>query len=186
MVQAKAGATRIDSEVTDADRFRETMVAMLGGENLRQHREAAEALAGEQPSLTYDQAGKERFRHNLTAAARIVPLHVTLENLAGIGSQPWRLADAGLSENRDLPWIVSVGHLELLLEFFELPALFIHFLTRAATSESHWPVSGERRDRLGGALRRGRAALGPICRPRIHIRSGSSQCWTSTRSSAAG
>ena len=80
--------------------------------------------------LSLDQAGKISFRRDLGPVRRVLPLHVTLENLAGLGAQPWHLTAAGLSEDRDLPWIVGIGHLELLLEYFELPALFVHFLTR--------------------------------------------------------
>lgn len=129
-VQAKAGATRIDTEASDPVRFRKTMVEMLGGKNLRQHREAAEVLALDSPRLTLDQAGREPLVRKLAGIKRVVQLHVTLENLAGVGAQPWLLSDAGLSEDRDLPWIVAIGQLELLLEYFELPAVFIHFVLR--------------------------------------------------------
>jgi hypothetical protein len=130
LVQAKAGMTRIDTEATDPDRFRQTLVDLLGGANLRQHRDAVEALTAAAARLSRDAAGAKPFRRDLSAIRRVLPLHVTLDDLAGIGSQPWLLADAGLSKDRDLPWIVGIGHLELLLEFFELPALFLHFLVR--------------------------------------------------------
>jgi hypothetical protein len=130
VIQAKAGVTRIDTEATNPGRFRQTLIDLLGGENLRQHRDAVEALTSAGAKLSRDAAGEKPFRRDLSAIARVLPLHVTLDDLSGVGSQPWLLADAGLSLDRDLPWIVGIGHLELLLEFFELPALFIHFLIR--------------------------------------------------------
>lgn len=130
ILQAKSGVTRIDTEARDEERFRDTLVEMLGGENLRQHRDAAAAVAGAGARLTLDPAAKIPFRHDLGGIRRVLPVHVTLDDLSGVGAQPWHLETAGLSEDRDLPWIVGIGQLELLLQYFELPALFLHFLVR--------------------------------------------------------
>lgn len=130
IVQAKSGVTRIDAEAANEARFRETLVSMLGGENLRQHRDAIEALTSEDAQLTLDPAGDLPFRRDLSGIRRVLPLHITLDDLSGVGAQPWHLTAAGISEDRDLPWIVGIGHLELLLQYFEIPALFLHFLTR--------------------------------------------------------
>jgi hypothetical protein len=130
VVQAKSGVTRLDTEVSDPDRFRETLVALLGGDGFRQHRDALAALSPPGGNLTRDVAGTEPLRRNLDGVARIIPLLVTLEDLSVVGAQPWLLVDAGLAQETDLPWIVGIDSLELLLEFFELPAIFIHFLRR--------------------------------------------------------
>jgi hypothetical protein len=130
VVQAKAGVTRLDTEAANPERFRETLVGLLGGENLRQHRDGAEALKAEPPTLSHDQAGEDRLLRSFEGISRILPLHVTLDDVSGAGAQPWLLIDAGIATSDDLPWIVGIGQLELLLEFFELPAVFLHFLTR--------------------------------------------------------
>jgi hypothetical protein len=130
VVQAKSGVNRIDTEASNPERFRKSLVELLGGENLRQHRLGREAVSEAGARLSLDQAGTAVFRPDLAGVRRVLSLHVTLENLAGVGAQPWHLQTAGISEDRDLPWIVGIGHLPLLLEYFELPALFLHFLTR--------------------------------------------------------
>jgi hypothetical protein len=129
VVQAKSGVTRIDTETGDPDRFRDTLVNLLGGENFRQHRDALAALTSG-TALTRDAAGEKPLRRNLETVSRVLPIHVTLEDLSAIGAQPWLLIDAGLAEDGDLPWMVGVDLMEMLLEYFELPALFLHFLTR--------------------------------------------------------
>ncbi len=78
VVQAKAGATRVDTELDDRERFRNTLVELLGGEDLRQHRDGRQAIEAGVP-FTRDQAGHERFDHDLGGVARVLPLHVTLE-----------------------------------------------------------------------------------------------------------
>lgn len=129
VVQAKSGVTRIDTETGDPGRFRDTLANLLGGENLRQHRDALDALTSG-TALTRDAAGETPLRRNIDNVSRVLPIHVTLEDLSAIGAQPWLLVDAGLAEDEDLPWIVGVDLMEMLLEYFELPALFLHFLTR--------------------------------------------------------
>ncbi|MGN6256084.1 MAG: hypothetical protein ACTHO8_14060 [Solirubrobacterales bacterium] len=129
ILQAKSGATRIDTEVGDPVRFRQTLTELIGGENFRQHRDAISALTSK-ASFARDPAGEEALRLELADIARVLPLHITLEDLSAIGAQPWLLVDAGLAEDYELPWIVGVDEMELLLEYFELPAVFVHFLTR--------------------------------------------------------
>lgn len=129
VLQAKSGATRIDTEVGDPDRFRETLIELIGGENFRQHCDALAALAGK-ASFTRDPAGQDALRLDLAGISRLIPLHVTLEDLSVIGAQPWLLVDAGLADDCDLPWVVGVDQMELLLEYFDSPPVFLHFLTR--------------------------------------------------------
>jgi hypothetical protein len=129
VVQAKAGATRVDTEVSDRQRFRETLSGLIGGEGFRQHRDALAALSS-RALLSHDPAGREELGRSLASVARVIPIHVTLDDLSAIGAQPWLLIDAGLAEEGALPWIVGVDRMELLLEYFELPAVFLHFLTR--------------------------------------------------------
>gem|GEM_PF-4695233 len=137
IVQAKSGVTRIDTEAADKTRFRETLIGMLGGANLRQHREAREAIACEDALLTLDPAGEVPFRRDLNGIHRVIPVHVTLDDLSAVGAQAWHLVTAGISEDHDLPWIIGIGHLELLLQYFESPALFVHFLTRRLRANSN-------------------------------------------------
>ena len=156
-VQAKAGATRIDTEATDPERLRETLISLLGGENLRQHREAVEALSNPAAKLSLDPAGIEPFRRDLSSIRLILPVHVTLDDLSAVGAQPWLLAEAGLSEDRDLPWIIGLGHLELLLLYFEIPALFLHFLTRRSRANLTGQLIAQ--DEIDWALRYGEDQL---------------------------
>lgn len=129
VLQAKSGATRVDTEVDDPVRFRETLVDLIGGESFRQHRDAISALTNK-TAFTRDPAGQEALRMDLAGVSRFISLQITLEDLSAIGAQPWLLVDAGLAEDGDLPWIVGVDQMELLLEYFDSPAVFLHFLTR--------------------------------------------------------
>jgi hypothetical protein len=129
VLQAKSGATRVDTEIDDPARFRETLVELIGGENFRQHQDAISALTN-QTAFTRDPAGREALRVDLAGISRLIPLHITLEDLSAIGAQPWLLVDAGLTEDCDLPWIVGIDQMELLLEYFDSPAVFLHFVTR--------------------------------------------------------
>jgi hypothetical protein len=129
VVQAKSGVTRIDTEVSDRRRFRETLTKLIGDEGFRQHRDALAAL-NSRAVISHDQAGRDELGKSLVGVARVIPIHITLDDLSAIGAQPWLLIDAGLAEDRMLPWIVGVDRMELLLEYFELPAVFLHFLTR--------------------------------------------------------
>jgi hypothetical protein len=149
VVQAKSGATRVDTEIGDKEKFGKTLVELLGGEDLRQHRDGRQAIEAGVP-FTHDQAGHRRFEHDLGGVVRALPLHVTLEDLSVVGAQPWLLVDAGLSSDAELPWIVGADQMEMLLDYFELPAVFLHFLTRRlkanrtrrllATDEVDWAV----------------------------------------------
>jgi hypothetical protein len=130
VVQTKSGVTRIDSEAADPEKLRNTLQGLLGGRDLRQHRDGLRAVTQHPSALTHDRAGHVAFTRRLSAINRVLALNVTLEDLSVLGAQPWLLDEAGLSSGQEPPWIVGIGELEQLLDLFRSPSLFVHFLTR--------------------------------------------------------
>jgi hypothetical protein len=130
VIQAKSGATRIDSEAADPGKLRKTLQGLLGGGDLRQHRDGLRAVMQYPSELTRDRAGRVPFTRTLSGINRVLALNVTLEDLSALGAQPWLIDQDGLSSDREPPWIVGLGELEQLLDLFRSPSLFVHFLTR--------------------------------------------------------
>jgi hypothetical protein len=130
VIQAKSGATRIDSAAADPRKLRSTLEDLLGGNDLRQHRDGLRAVAERPSVLRHDQAGRIAFKGRLSGINRVIALNVTLEDLSALGAQPWLLEAAGLSSGQEPPWIVGLGELEQLLDLFRSPSLFVHFVTR--------------------------------------------------------
>jgi hypothetical protein len=130
VIQAKSGATRLDSAAADSRKLRSTLEDQLGGSDLRQHRDGLRAVAEHPSALTHDQAGRIAFKGRLSGINRVIAVNVTLEDLSALGAQPWLLEAAGLSSGQEPPWIVGLGELEQLLDLFRSPSLFVHFITR--------------------------------------------------------
>jgi hypothetical protein len=130
VIQAKSGVTRIDSEAADPEKLRNTLQGLLGGSDLRQHRDGLRAVTQHPSELTSDRAGRAPFTRRLNGINRVLAFNVTLEDLSVLGAQPWLIDQAGLSSSQEPPWIVGLGELEQLLDLFRSPCLFVHFLTR--------------------------------------------------------
>jgi hypothetical protein len=130
VIQAKSGGTRIDSEAANPEKLRSTLQSLLGGNELRQHRDGLRVVTQYPSGLSCDQAGRVPFERNLNGITRVVALNVTLEDLSVLGAQPWLLDDAGLSGGQESPWIVGISELEQLLDLFQSPSLFVHFVKR--------------------------------------------------------
>ncbi len=130
VVQAKSGVTRIDSEAANPNKLRDTLEGLLGGSDLRQHRDGLRVVTQHPAALTCDQAGRVPFKRTVAGITRFVALNVTLEDLSAIGAQSWLLKEAGLSSGQEPPWIVSISELEQLIDLFRSPSLFVHFLKR--------------------------------------------------------
>jgi hypothetical protein len=132
VVQAKSAPTRIDAVATDADRFASALRAIVT-ESMRQHDDARAALLAPRDSVTFWlRQGERRVTVDPPdlAAAEILPITVTLDDLAGCAAASWELRDAGLATDGVLPWVVAASTLESILSLLTFPAQLVQFLRR--------------------------------------------------------
>jgi hypothetical protein len=136
VIQAKSAPTRIDAVAGDGAAFAEALDAIVK-EAMRQHDDARSALLAPRGDVQFwTQEGKADTRvdvvPDLPADMEIHPITVTLDDLAGCAPVAWRLRDAGLATDGELPWIVGTMPLDVMVELCSLPAQMIHFLRRRA------------------------------------------------------
>jgi hypothetical protein len=132
VVQAKSAATRIDAVAGDADRFRDALRGIVT-EAMRQHDDARVALRARRDTVEFwEMVGERRVDLEVPdlVGAEILPVTVTLEDLAGCAPISWELPEAKLATAGELPWIVGLTPLEMMISLLEFEAQLIQFLRR--------------------------------------------------------
>ncbi len=124
VVQAKAGATRIDAVASDRAAFTNA-VGNIVTEAMRQHDDARAFLT----SAAEDVVLKPDWL-DVPVRGEIHAITTTLEDLAGCSPLSWRLPAASLATEGPLPWISAAAPLETMLDLIDFPAQFVHFLER--------------------------------------------------------
>lgn len=83
----------------------------------------------------YDEKNQPVVRFKRKLDFNYFMINVTLENLGGISTQIYELADLGLFTQNDYPWSVSLYDLDVVTNIINSPTILIHYLEQTLSAQ---------------------------------------------------